>query len=139
MTIDEDGEENEVAPLASPAFTGTPTAPTASAGTNTTQIATTAFVNQAIDSSLNTKGNCEMLLFDGLSLTTSSWVADQTYSDYPYKATITLTGVTSATYGEVIFDDVLEEVCSPKALTGMNTLTVYAKEATAGTLSFVAF
>lgn len=30
--------------LASPAFTGAPTAPTASAGTNTTQLATTAFV-----------------------------------------------------------------------------------------------
>jgi len=32
-----------VAPLASPALTGTPTAPTASAGTNTTQLATTAY------------------------------------------------------------------------------------------------
>ena len=32
---------------ASPAFTGTPTAPTASAGTNTTQLATTAFANAA--------------------------------------------------------------------------------------------
>ena len=32
------------APLASPALTGAPTAPTATAGTNTTQIATTAFV-----------------------------------------------------------------------------------------------
>lgn len=32
------------APLASPALTGTPTAPTASAGTNTTQVATTANV-----------------------------------------------------------------------------------------------
>jgi len=31
------------APLASPALTGTPTAPTAAAGTNTTQVATTAF------------------------------------------------------------------------------------------------
>jgi len=31
------------APLASPALTGTPTAPTAASGTNTTQIATTAF------------------------------------------------------------------------------------------------
>lgn len=36
------------APLASPAFTGTPTAPTASAGTDTTQIATTAFVQDAL-------------------------------------------------------------------------------------------
>ena len=36
------------APTASPALTGTPTAPTASQGTNTTQIATTAFVNAEI-------------------------------------------------------------------------------------------
>lgn len=34
---------------ASPALTGTPTAPTAAAGTNTTQIATTAFVTSAVD------------------------------------------------------------------------------------------
>lgn len=38
------------APLASPTFTGTPTAPTAAASTNTTQIATTAFVQQEIGS-----------------------------------------------------------------------------------------
>ena len=36
------------APLASPALTGPPTAPTATAGTNTTQVATTAFVGTAI-------------------------------------------------------------------------------------------
>lgn len=36
------------APLASPALTGTPTAPTASQGTNSTQIATTAYVRTAI-------------------------------------------------------------------------------------------
>lgn len=35
------------APIASPAFTGTPTAPTAAANTNTTQIATTEFVTVA--------------------------------------------------------------------------------------------
>lgn len=37
------------APLASPALTGTPVAPTAALGTNTTQIATTAFVDAAIE------------------------------------------------------------------------------------------
>ena len=37
------------APLASPALTGTPTAPTATVGTNTTQIATTAFVKAEVD------------------------------------------------------------------------------------------
>ena len=38
------------APLASPALTGTPTAPTAASGTNTTQVATTAFVTAAVGS-----------------------------------------------------------------------------------------
>lgn len=37
------------APINSPTFTGTPAAPTATAGTNTTQIATTAFVKAAVD------------------------------------------------------------------------------------------
>ncbi len=37
------------APLASPALTGVPTAPTATAGTNTTQVATTAYVGTAIN------------------------------------------------------------------------------------------
>jgi hypothetical protein len=36
------------APLASPTFTGTPAAPTAAPGTNTTQLATTAFIQAAV-------------------------------------------------------------------------------------------
>ena len=40
---------NSKANISSPALTGTPTAPTAAAGTNTTQIATTAFVATATD------------------------------------------------------------------------------------------
>jgi hypothetical protein len=36
------------APLASPTFTGTPAAPTAAPGTNTTQVASTAFVTAAV-------------------------------------------------------------------------------------------
>lgn len=43
----------DYAKLASPAFTGTPTAPTATDGTNTTQIATTAFVMGAIANLIN--------------------------------------------------------------------------------------
>ena len=40
--------------LASPAFTGTPTAPTAITGTNTTQVATTAFVANSISFATST-------------------------------------------------------------------------------------
>ena len=41
------------AAIAGPTFTGTPAAPTASAGTNTTQIATTAFVTTAVSNVLD--------------------------------------------------------------------------------------
>ena len=42
------------APLASPTFTGTPAAPTAAAGNNTNQLATTAFVMAAIGAATGT-------------------------------------------------------------------------------------
>ena len=41
------------APLASPAFTGTPTAPTPTAGDNSTSLATTAFVNTLLGSTVS--------------------------------------------------------------------------------------
>ena len=43
--------------LASPALTGTPTAPTATAATNTTQIATTAFVRAEVAALVNSAGS----------------------------------------------------------------------------------
>jgi len=54
--------------LASPALTGTPTAPTAAAATNTTQIATTAFVTTAD----NLKANIASPSFTGNGVLTSS-------------------------------------------------------------------
>ena len=57
----QDGSGNVItstyAKLASPTLTGTPKAPTASAGTNTTQIATTAFVTTAISNAITTALN----------------------------------------------------------------------------------
>lgn len=44
VTANIQNQLDDKAPLASPALTGTPTAPTASANTNTTQVATTAYV-----------------------------------------------------------------------------------------------
>jgi hypothetical protein len=46
--LDVDGQLSSKAPLASPTFTGVPAAPTAAAATNTTQLATTAFVRTEI-------------------------------------------------------------------------------------------
>jgi hypothetical protein len=47
---------SNIAFLASPALTGTPTAPTAAAGTHTTQIANTAFVTTAISNAATASG-----------------------------------------------------------------------------------
>jgi hypothetical protein len=59
--IDDEFEALEIAvatksDIASPTFTGTPTAPTASTSANTTQLATTAFVQQEITANLATAG-----------------------------------------------------------------------------------
>ena len=54
-TLDANGDFNvsvipsSISRLASPTFTGTPSAPTPGSGTNTTQIATTAFVQSGLD------------------------------------------------------------------------------------------
>ena len=53
VTIPSGASISGFAPLASPALTGTPTAPTAAALTSTTQIATTAFVTDAVSSGVN--------------------------------------------------------------------------------------
>jgi hypothetical protein len=47
------GNDALKAPLASPTLAGTPTAPTASPGTNTTQLASTAFVQAAVTGSVS--------------------------------------------------------------------------------------
>ncbi|WP_080752262.1 hypothetical protein [Burkholderia gladioli] len=59
-----------LASLSSPTFTGTPAAPTATTGTNTTQIATTAFVNSSISGmSSSTFGSLYLTWFNSLPTT----------------------------------------------------------------------
>ena len=68
------------ASLGSPAFTGTPTAPTAAASTNTTQLATTAFVQtelgdyQPVDADLTSLSSCQTGAATALALLTSTEV-----------------------------------------------------------------
>ena len=57
---------NAKAPLASPNFTGIPLAPTAAQGTNTTQLATTAFVNAEIAADIATKADLAGPTFTGV-------------------------------------------------------------------------
>jgi len=61
------------APINSPALTGTPTAPTATAGTNTQQLATTAFVTAAVSA-----GTAGVASFNGRTGTVTLQAADVT-------------------------------------------------------------
>ena len=69
------------APLASPTFTGTPAAPTATAATNTTQLATTAFVQTAVASSGLPSQSGKSGLFLTTNGTTASWAMASLLSD----------------------------------------------------------
>ena len=90
---------NAKAPLASPALTGTPTAPTAAVGTNTTQLATTAFaaalgMSAALPAQLGNSG--KYVTTDG---TTASWVAVS--ADLIYTARSTNTQLVAADFAFV--------------------------------------
>ena len=61
------------ADLNSPTFTGTPAGPTASAGTNTTQLATTAFIKAAIDVLLPTGVIC---MWSGVTIPSGWYLCD---------------------------------------------------------------
>ncbi len=90
------------APLASPTFTGTPAAPTAAASTNTTQVATTAFVRTEIAAlvasapgALDTLDELAAALGDDASF--ASTVTTSLGNKQPLDATLTaLAGVTVA-------------------------------------------
>ncbi len=94
-----------VAPIASPALTGTPTAPTATANTNTTQIATTEFVSTAISNlvgaapeALNTLSELGDALNDDANFATTvanSIAAKAPLASPTFTGTVTLPGTTS--------------------------------------------
>lgn len=77
------------APLASPALTGVPTAPTATGGTNTTQIATTAFVQAAVSAA-----TADVASFNGRTGTVVPATNDYTWAQIN-KATSSLADITT--------------------------------------------
>ena len=74
------------APLASPALTGTPTAPTAAGGTNTTQVATTAFVVNAVGGRLAAASNLSDLANAGTARANLGLGSAATHADTDFAA-----------------------------------------------------
>lgn len=112
---------SDKAPLINPQFQGIPTAPTATMGTNTTQIATTAFVQTAVKPKIGI-----------ITLTTSSWSNLD-----PYSQTVTISNyaATANTKVDLCFDptvyaQMLADGCSTIYIVNNNgTLTAYAQGA----------
>lgn len=133
------------APLASPAFTGTPTAPTATKGTNTTQVATTAFVKNAIsdlEGAMHYKGTVS-----GGTLPSSNVVNGDTYKvaeagTYAGQAAkvgdlfiaVVSGGTTTWTYVPSADDTSVTSITAGTGLTG-GTITTSGTIALADTLS----
>lgn len=63
------------------------------------------------------------------NVTASTWVSDNTYTDYGYKCVLACQGVTSDMYMEVVFN-VVEATSgdyAPVCLSGTDTVTIYSK------------
>lgn len=117
-------------------LSGTPTAPTAAVGTNTTQIATTAFVQTAVGGKANTSDLADFVTTSGQN----TWRAQQTfnlatlgYEQYsaPYSSTNSVSPSTSAAsyYATGAFTLNLSAL---SALLGSNQSTVFTAYITAG-------
>lgn len=117
-------------------LTGEPTAPTAAVGTNTTQIATTAFVQTAVGGKANTSDLADFVTTSGQN----TWRAQQTfnlatlgYEQYsaPYSSTNSASPSTSAAsyYATGAFT---LNLATLSALLGSNQSTVFSAYITAG-------
>ncbi len=86
------------APLASPALTGTPTVPTATLGTNTTQAASTAFVTAAVGALNVSSGGYTPVQTTGLAGTSYSGLYTRIGNVVTFDGAFGLTGATSTAY-----------------------------------------
>jgi hypothetical protein len=87
------GAVSSKADIASPTFTGTPAAPTATSGSNTTQIANTAYVKVAVETGDALKADKTLTITAGTGLSGGG--------DLSANRTVAIanSGVTAATYG----------------------------------------
>jgi len=104
---------NDKAPLASPALSGVPTAPTATAGTNSTQIATTAYADAAVAALVN--GAPELL--DTLNELAAAINDDENFAT-------TVSGLVADKQNNLTAGDNISIVSDTISVTGLDTADV---------------
>jgi hypothetical protein len=107
--------------IASPAFTGVPTAPTAAAGTNTTQLATTAHVFAERSNAVTLTNKTVNLTSNTLTGTTAQFntaLSDDNFATLTNTVTLTNKTLTSPTISDA---DLTGTPTAPTAVTTTNT------------------
>lgn len=127
---------NELAPLASPALTGTPTAPTQAVGNNSTRLATTAFVNAEIANDAPTKTGTGASGTWGIDISGNAATATSATSATSASTATTLTGLTSTVAELNILDGVTATAAEINTLDGI-TATVTELNYTDGVTSAI--
>ena len=128
--------ESTYAPLASPALTGVPTAPTAAVATNTTQVATTAYVRGEVAAlvnsaagTLDTLGEIATALGNDANLSTTltsaialkAPLASPTFTGTNTVANITVSGTSNMSANGVQFSDGTQTKIAVPSLTTTTT------------------
>ena len=74
--------------------------------------------------------NAAIIVKSNVSVATSSWASDTTYTDYPYRASIPITGCTANHIPEVVFSltDAISGTFSLVAETYAGGVYIYASE-----------
>ena len=85
-------------------------------------------------------GDSAVFYFLNKTVAVADWASDNTYSDYPYKATVTCTGVTANDGALVTFslEDSESLIFAPICNTVTNGVEIWAKEAKAITIPTIA-
>jgi hypothetical protein len=125
---------NNKAPLASPAFTGIPTAPTAAIGTNTAQLATTQFVQAAIAGT--TKITAYGVKMPGVGLTAGATNFTDFYGSSAYSATESTRFCVAGVTGTIQTFDIYIQGAQP--VTGSLTANVRVNAVTSGSALIIA-
>lgn len=71
------------------------------------------------------------------SVAASAWSADSTYADFGYKADITVSGIDSTYFADVVFapSEAVSGKFAPVSATGTNKVTIYASEVPNGSIT----
>ena len=84
--------------------------------------------------------NAAVILKENVSVATSAGASDSTYSDYPYRAAVAISGCTTSHFPEVAFSltDAISGKFSPVAATYAGGVYIYASEKPTSTITIPA-